>query len=181
MATSSLVDVHTLAQFWEVDIRTVQNYADVRRENPPLPREAHGKYNFVKAMQWMYNRLKTKIEILDNGGDEKLYALKMKGQIIKNKKDEINLKRDMAKILDKKTTLIAWSNQINTIKNFLNALKYDLRRDLDGIAESEEQAEVINAAVNRIMKIISKLEIESIIVDEEKLLETPEPEIEAEQ
>ena len=170
----AIVDVHNLAQFWGVDVRTVQNYADIRYAQPPLPREARGKYDFVKAMKWMYEYQRKKIEILETSGDEKLHALKMRGQIIKNKKDEIALKRELGQLLDKKTTLIAWTNQINVIKNYLNSLKYDLTRDLEDIVDKEVfslMKEIIEQNIDRIMEIISKLEIEKYVVDEEKLLE----------
>ena len=171
---NSTVDVHVLAQFWGVDIRTVQNYADARYENPPLPREARGKYDFVKAMKWMYERQRKKIEVLETSGDEKLHQLKMRGQIIKNKRDEIALKRELGQLLDKRTTLIAWTNQINVIKNYLNALKYDLTRDLETIVDAEVfdvMRETIEQAIDRTLEIISELEIEKYVIDEEKLLE----------
>ncbi len=171
---NGIVDVHTLAEFWDVDVRTIQNYADPAKEDNPLPRISRGKYDFIKAMKWMYNRQRRKIEILETTGDEKLHQLKMRGQLIKNKKDEIALKRELGQLLDKKTTLIAWTNQINVIKNYLNSLKFELLRDLEDLVDKDAlyvMKAIIEQSVDAVMEIIANLEIEKYIVNEEKLLE----------
>lgn len=166
---ASTVDVHTLAEFWEVDPRTIQNYADASYETPPLPRVAKGEYDFVKAMKWMYTRLKRKLEIAENSGDETLHALKMEGQIIKNRRDEVQYKRELAQLLDKKTTLIAFSNQMSVIANNLVGLKFDLMRDLESVIDEHEKNKIIETAIEKFRNLVTTIDIAPYVENDDSL------------
>lgn len=168
---TNIVDVNTLAQFWNVDPRTIQNYADISKYNPPLPREERGKYDFIKAMKWMYEMQKDKIYKLENSGDEGLSDLKKEKQIMDNKKAELELKKMLFQLVDKKTVLIAWTNQLNVLKNNDTQLQFELKRDLEGVIDETEKSKIVDELFHKKDEQLEKIEIAKYIISEELLVD----------
>ena len=96
MSNANQVDVHTLAKFFNRDVRTMQLWV-----NDGMPRETRGMYDFVKCVRWRIDKLESENEILKTTGDEKLHELRIRDQAIKNKRGELSLKRDLAQLTDK--------------------------------------------------------------------------------
>jgi phage terminase Nu1 subunit (DNA packaging protein) len=174
MAEENIVDVHTLAEFWEVDIRTIQNYADPAKEAPPLPRESRGRYDFVKAMKWMYNRHKRQIEILETSGDDNLHKMRLQGQAVENKRREIGLRKDLSELVDKKMTTIVFTNLANIIKSGLGGLKHDLKRELDEVTDGVERNKIIDNNFRHLDEIITQIKPDKLLQDADQLIETAE-------
>lgn len=168
---TNIVDVNKLAQFWNVDPRTIQNYADITKYNPPLPREERGKYDFIKAMKWMYEMQKEKIYKLETSGDEGLSDLKKEKQIMDNKKAELELKKMLFQLVDRKATLIAWTNQLNVLKNNDTQLQFELKRDLEGVIDETEKSKIIDELFLKKDEQLGKIEIAKYIISEELLVD----------
>jgi|GEM_PF-6734218 len=171
MNEKGLISTNELAAFWGVDARTVQNYADVRFEEEPLPRDGRGLFNFVKAQKWMYNRLRKKIEVLETAGDEKMYAQKLLDIRVKRELNETKLKIMQQQLVEKQAVLMAWTNQINVIKNYINSLKYDLFRETADVTDELEKREIIERNINLALARITKVEIERYIATEDSIYE----------
>jgi len=167
---TGIVDGHILAEFWEVSIRTIQNYSNEKKFNPPLPKVDTNKYDLITACKWIYNMQKEKIHKLKTAGDEKLSDLKKEKQIIDNKKAELALKREMRKIVDAKSVLIAWTNLQKVIKNNDTQLEYDLIRDLEGVTDEKKKAEIISKGFAEKDRQLERNDIVKYIVDEESFL-----------
>ncbi|RMG78716.1 MAG: hypothetical protein D6707_09445 [Bacteroidetes bacterium] len=173
----NLVDVHTLAEFWGVDARTVQNYADARYENPPLPREERGKYNFVKAMKWMYNRQKRKIEILENSGDEKLHALKVNTQKVILEERKLKLRRLLGELVDADAVRIAWLTEVKYFEKAIDALVPKLDHALENVTDPNQRREILRKFINEAkLSIAQDLKIDQDEETEEEILKEIEQE-----
>jgi hypothetical protein len=151
-----IVDIKYLADFWSLDIRTVQYYADSTREENPLPRESKGKYDFVKANRWMYERQKNKLEILESSGDEKLHGLKMEGQRIANKEKELRLNKLLGEIVDYEAVKIAWLNEVNIIKQAIHQMSYILQTELNEQDDKNKILEKVNNAKDAALRCIAE-------------------------
>lgn len=171
---ANIVPVHTLAEFWEVDIRTVQNYADPSKEEYPLPRHngKRGEYDFLEAMKWMYRRQKRELEILKLSGDDELHQHKIINMLIKNEREEIGLKQELAQLVDKRQTINAVSNIMSIVNNQLNSLYYDTLRTLN-ITEPAQITALTNI-YEETKTSLSTMEIKKIITDENSLIEHEE-------
>ncbi len=167
----NIVSVNTLAEFWDVDVRTIQNWADPSKEEYPLPRHNNkrGEYEFLDSIRWMYIRQRRKIQILEASSDDELHKHKITGQLIKNRKEEIELRKDLGEVLDKKETLIVISNLMSVVNNQINSLKYDTLRTLtitdplsiQKIEEIYEDAKLI----------ISNYDIDKLLTDENAIID----------
>ena len=161
----NLTDVHTLAKFFDRDIRTIQNWV-----NDGMPRAIRGKYNFINCVKWRLQKLEDENEILRTAGDEKLYARRMHGQDIKNKRDEIALKRELSQLIDKNTSLRVFSNQTVIINSKINNLENDINQEIGNIL-NKKQKKKMSGFFNDLRISISSLDIERYLVNEEKILE----------
>ena len=163
MSNANQVDVHTLAKFFNRDVRTMQLWV-----NDGMPRETRGMYDFVKCVRWRIDKLESENEILKTTGDEKLHELRIRDQAIKNKRGELSLKRDLAQLIDKKQVLIAFSNQNSVINFKINNLMNDLLRELKESLDSK-QVKKLREHFNETKDTISKLKIDEYIVNEDKI------------
>lgn len=168
---NNIVDVHTLANFWNVDVRTVQNYADDSKYNPPLPRAARGQYDFLRAMKWMYEMQKEKIYKLETSGDETLANIKKEKELRIIRRIDLEYRREINKLVDKKSVLIAFTNIMNIINTNDTYHKYDLKRDLEGILDESKKNEIIEKSFETKKQQLSKMEIEKHIFNEELITE----------
>ena len=167
-----IVDTEFLAKFFDKAERTIRDWAS--SDEMGMPKEGHDSYDFEKVIKWRLNYLQKENEILKNSGDEKLHAMKIRGQEIKNKKDEIELKKALGKLIEKKPALIAWSNQINIIKSHINSMRHDLTTEL---SLNDDEVKSLNKTIDGFLEILAHIEIEKYIVNEEALADLEETEL----
>lgn len=171
MNYENIIGVNELATFWGIDPRTIQNYSDGRFEEKPLQKIGRGKYDFVEANRWLIHRLRKKIEVLETAGDEKMYAQKLLDIRVKRELNETKLKIMQQQLVEKQAVLMAWTNQINVIKNYINSLKYDLFRETADVTDELEKREIIERNINLALARITKVEIERYIATEDSIYE----------
>lgn len=160
---SELVTVTELAIYFERDVRTIQLWAE-----DGMPKHARGKYDKDECAKWKIKKLEEENEILRTVGDKKLYDLKIKDQAIKNKKGEIDLKKMLAQVVEKRSVLIAWSNQNSVINSKIDTLKNDVLREVKENL-NEKQVKKLREHFNEVKDSISKLQIEEYIINEDKI------------
>src|ERR1035437_5150784 len=157
-----------LAEFFGCDVRNIQLWA--ADEEIGMPKIEQNKYDFIAVMKWRIKFLDHRIFELATGG-EKLSLLKIREQEFKNKTGEINLKKSLGKLIEKKPALIAWSNQINVVKSQINSLRYGLVVDLE---LNDEKTKKANTLVDGCLEIIANVDIEKFIINEEALIDAEE-------
>lgn len=173
MSNANHIDVHTLAKFFNRDVRTMQLWV-----NDGMPREDRGLYDFVKCVRWRLDKLEAENDILKTSGDEKRYKVQMEGDKIKNKLIETKWRREIGHLVDKKAVLIAWGNQNNIVGTKSEFLKEDLKREINTLipkALHKNVSKIIDQNINSMKELISKLELEKYIIDEEKIIEDADP------
>jgi len=166
---ANLVDVHTLAKFFNRDVRSIQLWV-----NEGMPREERGLYDFVKCVKWRLDKLEAENDILKTSGDVSRYKVQTEGDKIKNKLMMTKLKRELNQYVRKHDILVAWGNQNNIIGSKTEMLKEDLKRDIVHHIPKELRKKIrgiIEKLVNAYKLYISKLELEKYIADEEKIIE----------
>ena len=166
-----LVTTGDLAEFFGCTERNIQDWA--ADEEIGMPKIDRDKYDFIQVMKWRIKFLEHKNFELQSGG-ERLSALKMREQELKNKRAEIELKRSLGKVIEKKPALIAWSNQINVVKSQINSLRYEL---VVGLELNDEKTKKANMLVDSCLEIIANVDIEKYIVNEEALTDVDESEL----
>lgn len=164
-----IVTTGDLAEFFGCDDRTIQLWA--ADEELGMPKLDRDKYDFIQVMKWRIRFLEHKIFESQQGG-EKLANLKMREQELKNKRAEIELKRSLGKVIEKKPTLIVWSNQINVVKSQVNSLRYEL---IVGLELDDVKTKKTNDLVDGCLEIIATVEIEKFLINEEALIDAEEP------
>jgi hypothetical protein len=160
-----IVTTGDLAEFFGCDDRTIQLWA--ADEELGMPKLDRDKYDFIAVMKWRIRFLEHKNFELQQGG-EKLANLKIRDQELKNKRSEIEYKKSLGQVIPKKPVLIAWSNQINVVKSQINSLRYGIIVDLE---LGEERTTKANKLVDSCLEIISKVDIEKFIINEEALID----------
>lgn len=161
----NIVDVEYLANFFGVTARRVQQWAD----EDGMPRESRGEYDILKCARWKIRKLEEECEILRNSGDEKLHALKMEGQRIKNKKDELALRKVMGELVDYESVKIAWASETKT---FAKALKVMINKLYDALEEVEDRIQkksIIEREVKAVLNRLGDLDIKEDFDEEEYL------------
>jgi phage terminase Nu1 subunit (DNA packaging protein) len=66
----NIVDVATLANFFEVEERTIQNWVSVNG----APRSSRGEYDFMQFIKWRIRYLENEKKIFEAGGSKKAEA-----------------------------------------------------------------------------------------------------------
>ena len=159
-----IVDVNWLADFFAVTTRAINKW--VAEEG--APRDQKGQYPLLKFLKWRIDFLGERIAIYKQNIDETTNKQKLEYEKIKTKRMNLEYKKELNKVVDKRQTLNAWSNQINVVNSNIIALENELVRDLD---LTEEQRNKLKERFNDTRDSIGKLEIEKFILDDEKLLE----------
>jgi hypothetical protein len=163
-----LVTTGDLAEFFGCDVRTIQIWA--ADEEIGMPKMERDKYDFIQVMKWKIRFLEHKNFELQQGG-ERLATLKMREQELKNKRAEIELKKSLGKVIEKKPALIAWSNQVNVVKSQVNSLRYEL---IVGLELNDVKTKKANDLVDGCLEIIANVDIEKFIINEEALIDAEE-------
>ena len=158
------VDENYLIELFDISGRSIRRW--VSEDN--MPREGANKYDLIKCVQWRVKTLNNEIEMLKLSGDEKLHELKKRETEQNIKTKQVNYKILLGKYVDKKATLIAFSNTVNIIDSAFTSLEHDLIRELD---LTEKQATTLTKEFANTKEYIHNLDVEKYIVDEEKLLE----------
>lgn len=162
----NIVDVQTLALFFEVDERTIQNWV----KDNGAPRLERGEYDFLQFVKWRLNFLSNEIKVLQAGGDRK-YTLETEKLAISNKRDMIKLKlltKELVPIdLIRNAYIgdaIAYKTALDALKNKLFViLQLDDKQRRDVTKEFDETKEQIGTE----LRISEKEEIEEYLEDEE--------------
>lgn len=161
---NNIVDVHTAAKYFNKGVRRLQQYVE-----EGMPRDTKGNYDLLKCSKWRVEKLEDENEILRTAGDEKLYAQKMIGQIIKNKRDDLAYRKEILELVEKKAVFIAYSNQTGVINSKINSLEKDLDQIFDG--KMNKKMKLKKAKLfNETRLAIGNLPIEKLIIDEEKII-----------
>lgn len=169
---SNIVDVNTLATFWGVTPRTVQNYSNPEYEAEPLPKESRGNYDFIKSNKWMYERQRKQIEMLEVSGNETLHALKVEEQIIKNKKAEREYRQDLLELVDRASVLMVVTNVFNIVRGTFEQTRFALIDELSPLfTDKDKGIEIINQNYDESLETICQSDIENIIGNPEMLME----------
>lgn len=148
-----------LADLFEVDVRTVQNYA-----NEGMPRELRGKYNLFDCVQWRLNYLKQKIEEAQRG-DETLYKLRQDEQQLKNEMRRVQLNKLQNSVIDAETVRAVWIRQIKVIVSNIEAAAPRINNQIAGDAKT---LKIIRDEINAIRKIISETKLDFNLNEEEE-------------
>lgn len=168
-----IVSVNELADLFGVEPRTIQLWAE--REEDPLPKIERGKYNFILCVKWRLNELEHEVKMLELSGDEKLHSLKVEEQILKNKKAEREYQRDLLELIERKPTLMIWTNQLNLIRSSIEQLRFSLIDELGTLfSDSDRGYEIINKNFDESLDSISSTQIESLIDNPEIIMEEVE-------
>jgi hypothetical protein len=157
-----------LAEFFGCDVRNIQLWA--ADEEIGMPKIEQNKYDFIAVMKWRIKFLDHKIFELATGG-EKLSLLKIREQELKNKNSEINLKKTLGKLIEKKPALIVWSNQINVVKSQVNSLRHEV---IVGLELNDAETKKTNDFFDNCLELIANVDIDKFIVNEEALIDAEE-------
>ncbi len=180
MPNTNLVTVEAIADFYEVDIRTVQNWETrFTEKNLPKSRAERGLYNFLIFTKNVYKLLKEENHILKTSGDEKLHALKMKTQRIIIMEREAKYKKQIKSLIDFDAVRMAWIDETTKLRKEIIALRNKLPIALEGIIEHAKRDEIIDREVFSCLNALGELKI-NLDEDEEEEPEL-EPETELEQ
>lgn len=157
--------VSDLAELFDVDIRTVQNYVI-----EGMPREDRGKYNLFDCVQWRLQQLKTKIEEAERG-DATLYKLRQEEQFLKNEMRRVALNKLQNSVIDSETVRAAWIRQIKVIVSNIDAAAPRINNQIAGDGKT---LKVIRDEINAIRKLISEAKLD-FNFDEEEDIEAQQP------
>jgi uncharacterized iron-regulated membrane protein len=131
-----------------------------------MPKMAKNEYDVAACVQWRCARLKEAAEIARNSGDEKLHALKMQGQKIANKANEIKLRRMLGELVDLQAARLAWLNETTIFRKSLNAMVYKLSAALEGEHTKVARLGIIAKEVTEVLNMVGELRIESATAEE---------------
>lgn len=169
------VTVADLAEHFERDVRTVQLWVKEWSTKYGLAKTGRNEYMFAACCKYRMKDLEKENEVLEKAGDEKLYAHQIKGQIIKNKKAETDWRHSIYQLVNKRSILLLWSAQNNTIKSLLITAENELKLKLSEEITEEEKLKIITESFKNLRTDISELSIEDLIDNEDELF--PEDEI----
>ena len=169
----NIVGVAVLANLFGVTERTVQNYSDEEKELHPMPKLGRGQYDFVACTQWFINKLKRDIQKLEQG-DETLYKLQQDGQLLTNKDKAVKLLKSLNQLVLIDDVKEKWLSEIIIFKKSLNALKYKLAIELEGINDKDERFRIISTDVDDISNQLAELDLEKEDIDEDDFLDDDE-------
>jgi predicted DNA-binding transcriptional regulator AlpA len=136
-----IVDVETLAEFFGVDRRTINNW--INRDGAPKPSEI-GEYKPAEFIKWRLNFLQNRIIVLESGSEKK-YEAELKGQILNNIQKELKIKRELKELVPLRIVKDAYVSDAIAFRNSLGALQNKLYLDLEA---TEEQREKIKDAID---------------------------------
>lgn len=166
MNNNNLVDVNTLADLFNKDVRTIQLWASEQG----MPKEGRGKYNLFNCIRWYVKYTDDKIVMLESSGDEKLHGLRMDGQHLANKEKSLKLRRLMGELVPVDAVRIAWVGEATIFRKALNAMGNKLNAQLDGITDKYKRLEIITREIREVLNMIGDLKInedtEDTILDE---------------
>jgi hypothetical protein len=166
---TNIVGVATLAEFFDVDERTIQLWVT----NLAAPKLAHGKYDFLKFIKWRLKYLETEIKISQSGSDRK-YETEAKILELQYVERQIKVGEKLKQLAPIDLVNIIWTEETISINSALNALESDME-DIDGIHDPIKRKEKRHLAFAEMRNSISKeLKIEDVEPDEEIELETEE-------
>ena len=168
----NIVDVNALAEFFEVEPRTIQYWAD-----DGMPRVKKGEYNFLECVKWRIRYLEKEKEELGREADKALNELKKEGQGIMNQFRKIRLMKELGEIIPREDVKIAWLTELSILKQNFNGTPNRLSVSLDGVTDKNERFEIIRKEIEEVFKGISELPIETdrFDVDEMEGLLSDEP------
>lgn len=143
---TNIVDVSTLAAFFGVDERTIQNWVSLNG----APRLERGEYDFLQFVKWRLNYLGNEIKKLEAGGDKK-YEAETVGKNLDNIKKQIDIKRLLKQLVPIAEVRQAYVSDAIAFRNSLEALEKKLVLVLNADAEQREKiADEINDVRNQI-------------------------------
>jgi len=169
MASGNIVTLETLAEFYEVDIRTIQLWDEKASENKmPSARIERGKYDFVIYAKNIYKTLKDQNELLKSSGDEKLHALKMDGQRISNRERELKLRRLTGELVNFDKARHAWLDETTIIRRNILSLVPKLTTALENVTETHKKKQLILEQIHAVLNEIGELKIDLTEEEEEE-------------
>jgi len=163
------ISVTTLAEYFDRDVRTIQLWVEKWIEKYNLIKNNRNEYMFAACCRCRFKDLEKENEILSKAGDEKLYAHQITGQIIKNKKAEIDWRHSIYQLVNKRSILLLWSAQNNTIKSLLITGENDLKLKLSEDVNEEQKIKTITETFKQLRVDISEITIEDLIDNEDEL------------
>ncbi|OGU58288.1 MAG: hypothetical protein A2V66_03615 [Ignavibacteria bacterium RBG_13_36_8] len=166
----NIVDVHFLSEFFGMDVRTIQNWADKDKTYPNMPRLKKGEYDFLKCVKWRLQFLERENKKIKAAGEEKLVDIELQKEIKKDKLEDIKLKKELQQLVDRKMTLIAISNVFKIINHYMESCRHELKRDTAGKSGAGLE-KTIDASIDEMKSNVHKLNVEKLLIDEEKLIE----------
>ncbi len=120
--TGNIVDVNILAQFLEVEPRTIQNWVS----NYGAPKTARGEYDILEFVKWRIKYLERENEKLKMG-DETLYKLEQEDKKVVTAFRKIKLMKELKKLVDIDLAndayakdMIAFKSEIENLRAYVN-------------------------------------------------------------
>lgn len=162
----SNVDVHYLANLYDVEVRTIQLWEEKFIEkNYESSRVERGEYDIIKFVRNVHKVQKEEIDILKNSMDEKLHALRVEGQKTDNRLKYLKLKKLERELISFDQARMAWVNETTIFRKNLIAMIPKLVTTLDGVDNQHKRHEIIMKEVHEVLNMLGNLKI---IFDEEE-------------
>lgn len=132
-----------------------------------MPKLARGEYDLIECARWKIQQLADQLEVARTSGDEKLHGLKMQGQRISNKANEIKLRKMLGELVDLQAARLAWLNETTIFRKALSAMVFKLAAALDNADTKTKRLQAITAEVHAVMEMIGDIKLETEINIEE--------------
>lgn len=136
---TNIVDVSTLAAFFGVDERTIQNWVSLNG----APRLERGEYDFLQFVKWRLNYLGNEIKKLEAGGDKK-YELEAERLQLTIHRERVKFQKELKQLVPIAEVRQAYVSDAIAFRNSLGALQNKLYLDLE---VNEEQRQKIKDAI----------------------------------
>jgi len=158
------VDVNLLADFFECDVRTIQNWV-----LKGMPKNKQGEYPLFACVKWKLDQDAREIEILkEGGGDETLREMRKRNVEMDLKIKEEKLKSIRGEKIDIEMVNVAWKNEMLLIKQMLNGMPGVAMIKLEGMETGEERRQVIQDLVDDMLNQLADLDP---VADEKEIME----------